>query len=120
MNILVIDDDINRQKAFAKKLIGHNVASAMTFQLGLDALKLNWDYVYLDHDLAEEHYQDLNGKYENTGKDLVKYIIKNKDKYQDTIFVVHTLNPSGGDYMCESLCNAGLKTYRHPFAWVDD
>ena len=94
MRIFFLDDSDERVKKFRKNSIGHAVDYAETAEQAIEMLKKNvYDVIYLDHDLAPEHY---NGSFTTakTGYDVAKKLAKYEHLYGAIVFA-HTLNHSG-------------------------
>jgi CheY-like chemotaxis protein len=94
MRIFFLDDSNERVKKFRKNSVGHNVDYAESAEQAIEMLKRNrYDLIYLDHDLAAEHY---NGSYTTakTGYDVAKKLAEYEHLYGAIVFA-HTLNHSG-------------------------
>lgn len=93
MNILIVDDSLERQVAFQKKFYQHSVTIAKNYNEAISCLNYgNYNCLFLDHDLGE-------GK---TGYDVAVWIEKgiNQTSYpgrvrSDMIIYVHSMNPIG-------------------------
>jgi len=118
MNILFLDDDINRQHNMYAGLPSANFTLWMvsTAEEAIDSLKRNgdsfFDIVCLDHDLGG--MQMLEAGADGTGMDVVKWVIENMKNTAIT-FIVHSLNPPGASLMHMVLSNAGMRAYKIPF-----
>ena len=111
MNILILEDDPNRHKAFRNRLIGTNLKIVETAAEAIAALNnQTWDYLFLDHDLGGMTYV-TSGK--GTGYEVAEWLAKNESK-QPSHIILHTLNPVGAQNMQALLPNA----LRGPFAWT--
>lgn len=103
MDILVLEDDSTRQKAFRQNLIGANVVIVDTPQEAIKNLDTKtWDFLFLDHDLGGQSWVTPG---DDTGYAVAKWLEANPSK-QPKAIVLHTLNPIGGKAMKEVLPNA--------------
>lgn len=94
MRILFLDDMKQRRDAFLKSAIGHTVDFAITAQEAIDHLKANeYDAIYLDHDLEEEHYH--SNKSDHKDGSLVARELREMKQHHGKIVIVHSLNPGG-------------------------
>lgn len=127
--ILVLEDEQYRidwmQEAFAH----HNVTYCLNAKEAYDVLEhdTNWDVFFLDHDLADEHYQahdemtDEDAYYawqqgdtgSATGFDVACYI-QAKSELRDTLTIVHSMNPTGAEAIEKVLSHA----VRIPFGYL--
>lgn len=117
-NILFLDDNSNRWKEFNKSAgKTHKVKWVETAKSCIKALETNsYDEVFLDHDLGGKTY--VNTQDANCGMEVVRYIVKNREKFIDTKFIVHSWNPPAGNEMCDKLCELNLKCCYVPFSQV--
>lgn len=110
MRILFLDDDQTRWELFfemAKKK--HPDASITWVKTAKDAISaleasMDWDQIYLDHDLADFHYRN-QGASESTGQDVARYLVarfRNEGVPEPVPqVVVHSWNPEGSRRMLE-------------------
>ena len=112
--ILILEDDMERIKAFRSGLVGgaplHVVHSAK------DAIKAlqggDWDFVFLDHDLGEKSIV-------GDGSLVAAWVSEHRDKFVRTVFMVHSLNQEAGERMTNILFRAGLTVHRKAFVWKE-
>jgi len=110
MKILILDDDQNRHKIFAQKLIGHEVVHTYTAMATIAHLKNDtFDYVFLDHDLGGKVFVESG---EKTGFQVAEWLSHNV-KHQPTNIIIHSFNPVGAQNMKNVLPNAQII----PGAW---
>lgn len=113
MNILFLDDDRSRTKAFFSQIPSAEcVETAAACILALKQQD-HWDYVFLDHDLGGEVHVD--SALEETGMEVVRWIVANRPKIK--MVIVHSLHSEGAKRMCRTLEDAGYIVARIPFAW---
>ncbi len=119
MRILILEDSEDRNTWFRKKFIGKNVDFAYTATQANKLLETNlYDVIFLDHDLAEEHYvamyavvdTDLIG----TGVDTAKFMAENKCSPKAQI-IVHSLNTVGSQNIFAILKDAGYNVEKVPY-----
>ena len=94
MRIFFLDDNHNRYKVFASNCIGHTIDYAQTAEQALRMLATNeYDIIFLDHDLNEEHY---TGDYSlaPTGFTVAKQM-REFNHLHGAKVVVHSLNSDG-------------------------
>jgi DNA-binding NarL/FixJ family response regulator len=109
MHIFFLDDDHNRRNKFKQNSIGHQVMFATSADEAFKILADNtFDIIYLDHDLATEHY---SGEYgiEKTGLDVAIELKNHRHLHQALVFV-HSLNPDGRQNI-KSVLNGFFQVY---------
>jgi CheY-like chemotaxis protein len=87
-------------------------------QAKLDLQRKRYDLILLDHDLGGEVYVGTDHK--NTGSEVARWITENKESIDiaNTIFLIHSLNPTGAQYMKKTLERAGIKAHETPGVWL--
>lgn len=101
MRILFVDDEQYRMDTFLSNAIGSSVTFAYNADSAIEILKReSFDIIFLDHDLAPEHYasshpDDKNGQY------LCRKIMEHDIRVP--WIIVHSLNPQGAARMIEVL-----------------
>jgi len=97
MNILVLEDDPERQKVFRKELSrNYQLTIVDTVELAkslVEEAEKNQDQFYvifIDHDLGGEVFVD--SKEENTGYQFALWLAENEIEAH---FITHSLNPVG-------------------------
>jgi len=105
MQILILEDNPERKKAFHKGLgVRHHLAIVDTVELAIELAKTAtenndpFDVIFIDHDLGGEIYAASDEK--NTGYQFAKWLQENNIKAQ---FVTHSLNPAGAMRICQVL-----------------
>lgn len=118
MTALVLEDSIDRIDEFRKRLYNFKqVHYTDNAQNCIYLLKNNkYDIVFLDHDLENNAYVDIN--YKNTGSEVARWINENYDNFinKDSLFILHTLNAVGSENMNKLIKNS----FRIPFVWVEN
>lgn len=106
MKILIVDDEQWRHDLYNKAYIGNEVVSVYSSDDAIKKLQeQTFDVIQLDHDLADEHYQNLDGQHEKTGYDVACYIEQNPGLWNIKV-VIHSLNPAGRNRMYAALRNS--------------
>jgi len=107
---MFLDDDSDRHIlftnhfSFGPKMVW-NAADCIT------ELEKEWDLVFLDHDLNFSAFQ--NPAEENTGSEVVRWVVANKPKVKE--FIVHSYNHLQAPKMVDNLIAAGYKASWRPF-----
>jgi hypothetical protein len=109
MNILFLDDSIERIKKFKSYTPSATVVE--TAKECIAALTKEWDYVFLDHDLGGQEMVSIEE--DNTGSEVVRWIAKNKPRIN--LIVVHSLNFGAAHNMVVALLNMGYAAIAVPF-----
>lgn len=114
MNVLFLDDSVERTKCFLSQVPS---ATCVSTAFGcIESLATgDFDIVFLDHDLGGEVYCDSSR--DDTGMAVVRLIVDNKPKIN--LIVCHSLNPSARVSMCNDLLVAGYEAVERPFAWTN-
>lgn len=99
-------------------MIGHSVYytdSAAQIIADLNEKGLEYDVIFLDHDLGGETF--VSSQREDCGMEVVRHLEKNPDLVNSrTLIVVHSLNIHAGLEMVSKLLNAGFyNTFYVPF-----
>ena len=104
MKILILEDDDNRIRKFKQNFIGCEL-----FITHLPATANKWlheeefDFIFLDHDLADEHYLQDTVCSETTGLCTAEYLGSNPNLCKKATVIVHSLNPNGSERMMTAL-----------------
>jgi CheY-like chemotaxis protein len=101
--IFLLDDSAKRlqrlQRLFAPHVIRH---TASAFEAITILTTEKFDLILLDHDLTEDDHHWIA---EGTGLEVAKFLGSNYTANDDTLIVVHTMNPAGGHQMMAALAN---------------
>jgi CheY-like chemotaxis protein len=117
MRVLVLDDMVTRHKWFITALTGNNYHPVFTSDSAIIELEqFKFDTIFLDHDLAEEHYdawaesqlsnEEHFSKLEKTGYDVAKWMVENGNNKEAQI-VIHSCNKVGSKRMMDLLAENG-------------
>ena len=103
MKILILEDNIERQKQFRKNLVGHNVEIIDSSKIAIEKfIGEKWDLLFLDHESGE-----------NTGYEVAKFLEAN-NQFMPSNVIVHSLNTNGAQNILAALPSA----IHIPFAWT--
>lgn len=122
--ILVLEDDPERHKAFKNRFAELQSDATYTIvETAQDCESLlkseEYELIFLDHDLGGKVFVD--SKDLNTGAAVARWIAKNKESILgDPIFIVHSLNPDGSEYMRQTISEVFSEVYRMPFVWEEN
>ncbi len=115
MNILFLDDCPQRTKKF--KSLAPSATTVSTAQECIDKLYTQgWDWVFLDHDLGGEIYQDSQEF--NTGMQVVREMIQ-RPAITGCV-VVHSLNYDAATTMVSLLRESSYVVFRCSFLNIED
>lgn len=111
MRVLVLEDMQTRIEWFRQALIG-NVVDFVVCVADAKILlaKNNYDMIFLDHDLRDVHYGDINAEPEETGYAAVQWMISEKNNKQAKV-IIHSMS-SGAPRMETALKLAGYDAQR--------
>lgn len=113
MKVLVLDDDVARQKQFQRQWIGHDITVVATVAETIECLKKEkWDIAFLDHDLDGKAYISSGP---GTGYEVAQWLTKHPQR-KPVLIVIHSFNKVGVLEMNLLLIEAIIA----PFAWDKD
>jgi DNA-binding response OmpR family regulator len=102
MNILIVEDDKERQQAFKRNFTkkSYNLIIVDTASKAISEIDkgTEFNFIFLDNDLGP--------KTSGEGRDVVNYIIHklgNTNQFNNTSFIIHSMNPVASDYMYKAL-----------------
>ena len=117
--VLVVEDDERRRSWFERQFA--QCERDVTDQVGVAIQWLDqrdYDLIFLDHDLAEEHYFEVMADDGLTGYVVAAWLAENPDRQAQAEIIIHSLNYQGSDRMLEVLHNAGRKAEHVPFPYL--
>lgn len=139
MNILFLDDDLNRHHLFHSwvtrvqkqrsrarwlNIFGMasqrsnaepaNVEAAFTVNEAIDSLRNSerFDIAFLDHDLGGRTFVEER---EGTGTEVAEWIVTMKPHERPRRIIVHSHNPAGAQRMTDILLERGCPVEQWPF-----
>lgn len=117
--ILVVEDDERRRVWFEQQFA--DCERDVTDQVGVAISWLaqrDYDLIFLDHDLAEEHYYEVMADDGLTGYVVAAWLADNPDRQTEAQIVIHSLNYPGSDRMLTVLQSAGRQAEHVPFPYL--
>ena len=117
--ILIVEDDEMRRSWFDLQFarferdVTDQVAQAIQWLAQRD-----YDLIFLDHDLAEEHYFVTVADDGLTGYAVAAWLAENPHQQTQALIIIHSLNYPGSDRMLEVLLNAGRRAEHVPFPYL--
>ena len=117
--ILIVEDDENRRFWFDRKFAQFERDTTDDVSVAIQWL-LEQDYalIFLDHDLAEEHYHLELADDGLTGYAVAAWLAANPERQADAQIIVHSLNYPGSERMVNCLQSAGRKAEHVPFPYL--
>lgn len=119
MRILIVEDDETRCSWFREKLAGAELD--VTCDVGQAKgwlAERDYQMIFLDHDLIEEHYFAIELDDEKTGYAVAAWLAANPDRQRDATILVHSLNYSGADRMLAVMRDGGREAEHVPFPYM--
>jgi len=114
--IFVLEDNEIRIDFFKKICAACTLVIATNAEEAIKLLKQNeYDIILLDHDLGGEIY--VNSNEQNTGFQVVKYMILNKLQ-QNSYIIIHSMNYIGAKLMLQNLLTNGYEAEIIPFSFI--
>ena len=104
MKILILEDDDRRIRKFKQNFIGCELFITHLPETANRYLEEHeFDLIFLDHDLADDHYFKDTVCNETTGLCTAEFLGNNPNLCKDTTIIVHSLNPNGSERMMQAL-----------------
>lgn len=124
-NILILEDDETRIKYFQQRFLNvsstHQIYYARTAQQAISLLSTidKFELIFLDHDLGNRVFVSTDD--ENTGSEVVRFLIKNSHKYINTYFIIHSFNTVAAKQMLDDIYeNITDNVLYVPGVWTKD
>ena len=115
MRVLILDDMDVRHDKIGRLHLDDKVDNAYTADEAIHFLNTyKYDLVYLDHDLAPEHYISDQAVAERNGNFVATYI---RNMHEDKLpiqIIIHSWNPVGAERMYNQLKDLGIFVSRKP------
>lgn len=127
MKIFVLEDDPIRLKIIRNSLFNHKIVTTDKASEAIRLIDDSFDYIMLDHDLGEEHYElyqveAFGGRSwvpkEPTGMRVAEHLANNKVDVKAVI--VHSLNDVQAPKMSKLLEENGYASVWWPRCWEQD
>lgn len=101
MKIFILEDNQERIKIFLEKYPKAIVAKTATDAIAILSKQKTWDKIFLDHDLGNEIFVDVN--VQNTGSEVARWMSEHPIEGE---IIIHSLNPIGVRHMMALLPKA--------------
>jgi CheY-like chemotaxis protein len=117
--ILLVEDDNGRRSWFGNRFTGHELDTTDDVAVAVEWLSSReYDLIFLDHDLALEHYAQEMADDGLTGYVVAAWLAEHPECQPDCEIIIHSLNFSGSARMQQCLQNAGRKADHVPFPYL--
>ncbi len=116
MNLLFLDDAVERHEKARKAFIGISITHVRTAWEAIEALKRErFDIVSLDHDLGGRVMvmSDEEAGPDGCGLDVAKFIVSMRSEDRPARVYIHSMNPVGGENMARVLASVGINAKRY-------
>lgn len=117
--ILIVEDDETRRAWFDRRFAQY--ARDTTDQVSVAIqwlLEQEYTLIFLDHDLAEEHYQLEMADDGKTGFTVAAWLATHPERQIEAQIIVHSLNYPGSQRMIDCLQSAGRQAEHVPFPYL--
>jgi CheY-like chemotaxis protein len=117
--ILIVEDDVGRRSWFDKAFphyerdTTHEVSAAVQWLRERD-----YSLIFLDHDLAEEHYELEMADDGLTGYNVAAWLALHPECQPATPIIIHSLNYPGAQRMLQCLLDSGRNVQYVPFHYL--
>lgn len=116
MRILILEDDNKRILQFRQKFIGHELDVTKDPKEANSWLEeKEYDAIFLDHDLAEGHYEKDTHCKETTGLCTAIYLGERVYLSSNATVVIHSCNPNGAKRMAMACRDREPQVIPFPF-----
>ena len=117
--VLVVEDDVVRRAWFERQFAQYERDVTDQVAVAIQWLgQRDYDLIFLDHDLAEEHYFEVMADDGLTGYVVAAWLADNPDRQTGAQIIIHSLNYPGSDRMLEVLRSAGRRAEHVPFPYL--
>jgi hypothetical protein len=104
MRALILEDSESRLDKFRQNLIGCVLdITKNPLEANKWLLEKEYDYIFLDHDLEDWHYEYDGALKEETGLQTADFIGQRPDIQKTAKIYIHSLNPAGTNRMAAAL-----------------
>lgn len=119
LRILIVEDDAMRRCWFQKQFAQHVRDETHDVSLAVQWLmEREYALIFLDHDLAEEHYELEMADDGLTGYAVAAWLAEHPDRQPETPIIIHSLNYPGSLRMLQCLQAAGRNVEHVPFPYL--
>ena len=117
--ILIVEDDERRRSWFDKKFAGRERDTTDDVSVAIQwLLERDYELIFLDHDLALEHYDLEMADDGLTGYVVAAWLAAHPESQPDAQIIIHSLNYTGSDRMVKCLLDAGRTAEHVPFPYL--
>ena len=117
--ILIVEDDHTRRLWFQRHFAEHQRDETDDVSVALQWLsEREYALIFLDHDLAEEHYQLEMADDGLTGYVVAAWLAEHPERQPAAQIIVHSLNYPGSQRMVDCLQSAGRQAEHVPFPYL--
>jgi|SRR5215813_3248497 len=114
--ILIVEDDDRRCLWFKEQFAGHELDATADVSVAVEWLRSHeYDLIFLDHDLADEHYEQELADDGLTGYVVAAWLAENPECQRNVQIIIHSLNFAGSERMRLCLRAAGRPAEHVPF-----
>jgi CheY-like chemotaxis protein len=117
--ILIVEDDERRRSWFQQQFARYQRDETHEVSVATQWLsERDYSLIFLDHDLAEEHYFVEMADDGLTGYTVANWLAQHPDRQVAAQIIVHSLNYTGAQRMVACLRKAGRKAAHVPFPYL--
>jgi CheY-like chemotaxis protein len=117
--ILIVEDDQARRLWFQRQFAAHPRDETDDVSVAVQWLwEREYALIFLDHDLAEEHYDLEMADDGLTGYVVASWLAEHPERQADAQIIIHSLNYTGSDRMLKCLQDAGRNAEHVPFPYL--
>lgn len=117
--ILIVEDDEMRRSWFHKKFAQYQRDATDDVSVAVQWLReRDYSLIFLDHDLAEEHYHLEMADDGLTGYAVAAWLAQHPDRQPAAQIIIHSLNYPGSQRMLQCLQSAGRDAEHVPFPYL--
>ena len=117
--ILIVEDDDNRRFWFDHRFAQYERDTTDDVSVAIQwLLQQEYALIFLDHDLAEEHYHLAMADDGLTGYVVAAWLAAHPERQVEAQIIVHSLNYPGSQRMVDCLQSAGRSAEHVPFPYL--
>ncbi|HEV7395832.1 MAG TPA: cyclic-phosphate processing receiver domain-containing protein [Pyrinomonadaceae bacterium] len=117
--VFILEDDEYRRSWFSQRFDGHELEMTADVLVAIEWLReREYDLIFLDHDLKDEHYYQELADDGTTGYVVALWLAENPEFHAEVEIIIHSLNLPGSKRMRECLQNSGRKAEHMPFPYL--
>ncbi len=117
--ILIVEDDDSRRAWFDKQFADYPRDTTDDVSVAVQLLlERDYDLIFLDHDLAEDHYHLEMADDGLTGYVVAAWLAEHPERQPEAQIIIHSLNYPGSERMRQCLQDAGRNAEYVPFPYL--